>query len=89
MKVSNAFTLVSPINEVSEFSLKSNKQDRDINKKGLVVKNVQNQPEKIQIIFSIHIKFSLILNFFFFKTDVLEVVPKVKKKVSSNSWLSF
>ena len=60
MKVSNAFTLVSLINEVSEFSLKSNKQDRDINK-GLVVKNVQNQPEKIDIIFSIHTKFSLIL----------------------------
>lgn len=61
MKVSNAFTLVSLINEVSEFSLKSDKQDRDINKKGLVVKNVQNQPEKIEIIFSIHTKFSLIL----------------------------
>lgn len=61
MKVSNAFTLVSLINEVSEFSLKSNKQDRDINKKGLVVKNVQNQPEKIEIIFSIHTNFSLIL----------------------------
>ena len=61
MNVINTFTLVSLINGVSEFSLKSNKQNRDIGKTGLVVKNVQNQPEKIEIVFSMHIKFSLIL----------------------------
>ena len=28
---------------------------------GLIIKNVQNQPEKLEILISMHIKFSIIL----------------------------
>ena len=47
MKVVNALTLVSTITKVSEFFLKSDKQDGGINKKDLIVRNVQYQSEKI------------------------------------------
>ena len=41
-------TLVSLINEVSQFFLKPNKQDGGINKKGLIMKNVQNTVQKMK-----------------------------------------
>ena len=47
MKVVNALTLVSTITKVSEFFLKSDKQDGGINKKDLIIRNVQYQSEKI------------------------------------------
>ena len=58
LKDIRALTLVSLTNEVSEFFLKSHEQGRGINKKGLIMKNVQNQPEKIERVISMHIKFS-------------------------------
>ena len=47
MKVVNALTLASTITKVSEFFLKSDKQDEGINKKDLIIRNVQYQSEKI------------------------------------------
>ena len=46
--------------KVSEFFLKSNKQDVRLNKKGLIMKNVKSQPEKIERLISKHIKFSIL-----------------------------
>ena len=46
--------------KVSEFFLKSNKQDVRLKKKGLIMKNVKSQPEKIEILISKHIKFSIL-----------------------------
>ena len=51
---------MSLISKVSKSFLKFNKQDGGINKIDLIVKNVQKQPEKIEIIFSMHIKVSVI-----------------------------
>ena len=42
------------------------------------MKNVQNQPEKIERLISMDMKFPIIL---VFKTEVLEVVTKVRKNV--------
>ena len=78
MKVVKPLTLLSMINEVSEFFLKSNKQDGGINKKSFIMKNVQNQPEKIERLISMDMKFPIIL---VFKTEVLEAVTKVRKNV--------
>ena len=47
MKVTT-FTLKSLVNKVSKLFLKPNKQDAGTNKKGLIIKNVQNQPEEIE-----------------------------------------
>ena len=63
MKVVKALTLVSLINKVCEFFLKSNKHCGRIKKKGLIMKNVQKQPEKIDRSISMHIKLSVILKF--------------------------
>ena len=49
MKVVNALTFVSTITKVSEFFLKSDKQDGGINKKDLIIRNVQYQSEKINL----------------------------------------
>ena len=57
LKVIKALTTVSLINEVSEFFLNFNKQGGGINKKSIVMKNNQNQPEKIKRVISMHIKF--------------------------------
>ena len=46
--------------KVSEFFLKSNKQDVRLKKKGLIMKNVKSQPEKIERLISKHIKFSIL-----------------------------
>ena len=46
--------------KVSEFFLKSNKQDGRLKKKGLIMKNVKSQPEKIERLISKHIKFSIL-----------------------------
>ena len=78
MKVVKPLTLLSIINEVSEFFLKSNKLDGGINKKSFIMKNVQNQPEKIERLISMDMKFPIIL---VFKTEVLEAVTKVRKNV--------
>ena len=78
MKVVKPLTLLSIINEVSEFFLKSDKLDGGINKKSFIMKNVQNQPEKIERLISMDMKFPIIL---VFKTEVLEVVTKVRKNV--------
>ena len=78
LKVVKPLTLLSIINEVSEFFLKSNKQDGGINKKSFIMKKVQNQPEKIERLISMDMKFPIIL---VFKTEVLEVVTKVRKNV--------
>ena len=61
MNVVKALTLASLINEVSEFFLKSLKQDGGINTKGLIMKNFQNEPENTKRLISVHIKFSIIL----------------------------
>ena len=61
MEVVKVFTLVSLINEVSELLLKSNKQGEGINKKGLIMKNDQNQPEKIGRLILMHKNFSITL----------------------------
>ena len=78
MKVVKPLTLLSIINEVSEFFLKSDKLDGGINKKSFIMKNVQNQPEKIERLISMDMKFPIIL---VFKTEVLEAVTKVRKNV--------
>ena len=46
--------------KVSEFFLKYNKQDVRLKKKGLIMKNVKSQPEKIERLISKHIKFSIL-----------------------------
>ena len=46
--------------KVSEFFLKSNKQDVRLKKKGLIMKNVKSQPEKIERLISKHVKFSIL-----------------------------
>ena len=78
MKVVKPLTLLSIINEVSESFLKSDKLDGGINKKSFIMKNVQNQPEKIERLISMDMKFPIIL---VFKTEVLEAVTKVRKNV--------
>ena len=49
--------------KVSEFFLKSNKQDVRLKKKGLIMKNVKSQPEKTERLISKHIKFSILPKF--------------------------
>lgn len=63
LKVVKALTTVSLINEVSEFFLNFHKQGGGINKKGIVMKNNQNQPEKIKRVISMHIKFFTLIMF--------------------------
>ena len=45
-----------------DFVLKSNKQNEGRNEKGLIMKNVQNHPEKIERLNSMDIKFLLVLS---------------------------
>ena len=56
-KVVKALTTASLINKVTEFFLNFNKHCGGISKKGIVMKNVQNQPEKIKRVISMCIKF--------------------------------
>ena len=61
MKVVKALALLSLINIVFEFFLKSIEQDGGIKKKSLTMRNFQNRPEKIQRLISMHIRFFIIL----------------------------
>ena len=73
MKVVKTLTHVSLIHEVFEFLPNSNKQDGGINKRGLIIKTVQNQPEKFDA-------YQFFYNTEVFKTEALEVVANVRKK---------
>ena len=77
-KVVKTCTLVSLINEVSKISLNSKKQDGGTKPP----KSLQNQPEKIERLISMHIKFSIILKSF------RSCYESLKKKLSSKCWLS-
>lgn len=78
VNVVKAVTLVSLINKVSEFVLKSSKQGGGV-KKGLITINL------ISIkIFNFE-AYKFFCNTEVFKTEVLEVVTKVRKNVCSLS----
>ena len=61
MKVVKALALASLINIVFKFFLKSIKQDRGIKKKEFNYEKLPNQPEKIQRLILMHIKFFMIM----------------------------